>query len=98
VPRFRRLDAQRIVVDLDSGAVQLRYLSDAEFEKDFSRMFDSLIALPGANANSSESVTLIWEVALHRLLLLNRGVLGAHQAFNLKDILEDPGVCRSVLA
>jgi hypothetical protein len=98
MPHFQRLDAHRIGVDLDSGGVQLRYSSDADFEKDFCRMFDSLAALPGAHVESSESIALIWEVALRRLLLLNRGLLGAHEAFNLTNILEDPGVYRSVLA
>lgn len=76
----------------------MRYNSDLEFEKDFSRMFDALTYLPGAGSASEESTALMSEVAIHRLFLLKRGLLGAQQAFNVKGILDDPGVYRAVLA
>lgn len=98
MPPFERLDAQRIVVGLDSGGVQLRYSSEAAFRKDVSRMCEALADLPGTNSDSHESVALIWEVIMHRLMLLNRGLIGSHHAFSKKDILEDPGVYRTVLA
>jgi hypothetical protein len=98
-PSFKRLDAQCILVEADSGGMMLRYTSDEAFQQDLAKMADvvNAIAAGPPGVDPVERRALVEAVALHRLFLLNRGLVGPKEAFSKSSILDDPEVYRTVL-
>lgn len=101
IPDFERLDSQKIIVNHQSGDALLHYRSDDSFREDYSKMLhvvENVLSQPPASFSLSEWRMLVETIILHRLLLIDRGLLVPEKGFAVEDMFQDPRVYRIVLA